>query len=376
MMKAGLIAMACFAGLGAFALRPGDPVEELKVKWIQGGPLAVLPPKNPDPKAPEYKAVVFLLTRSANRDETLNLLNYLRRTHAGAVRFAVVTPDREEDAAAMLKARPDFTLPVGVDGDRRITSQYMSGSLLFPMAFLFDREGEIVWNGEAVDLDEVLQACRSGSFNRKVQPKLAPLLDELQALLRDNNERRMESVVDSILALDPGNPAALRIRMFVLESNGRADEARKLIDAQIAAIPSRERLYFAALDLLSRHPVPGRLEALVGRYWESVGKNPAADNAMAWQLLNTMPGDPVALAAARRLAARAAAAPAGSIPERAALAATRALLEYRLGRPAEALKLQQESTALWKQAQLPEAEADSAAREAFYRTVLSLAAGA
>ena len=121
------IAMACLAGFSAFALRPGDPAEELMVKWIQGGPVAVLPSKNPDPEAPEYKAVVFLLTRAANRDETLNLLGYLNRIHAGKVRFAVVTPDRETDAAAMLRERPDFKLPVAVDTDRKITSQYMSG---------------------------------------------------------------------------------------------------------------------------------------------------------------------------------------------------------------------------------------------------------
>lgn len=369
------IAMACLTGFSAFALRPGDPAEELMVKWIQGGPVAVLPSKNPDPEAPEYKAVVFLLTRAANRDETLNLLGYLNRIHAGKVRFAVVTPDRETDAAAMLRERPDFKLPVAVDTDRKITSQYMSGNLLFPMAFLFDREGEIVWSGEAIDLDEVLRACRAGTFNRSVQPKLAPLLDELQTLLRDNDERRMKAVVDSILALDPGNAAALRIRLFVLESNGRIPEAEALVDAQIEAAPQLARLYFTALDLLIRHPAPERLGALTRRYLEAVRENPAADNLMAWRLLNGLPGDPVALTAAKRLTERAMGAPAGSAADQGALATTRALLEYRLGRPAEALKLQREATAHWKNSGTPGAEADSAAKEKFYRTVLSLAAG-
>lgn len=145
------IAMAClgrFQRICAASRRSGRRADG---QVDPGGPVAVLPSKNPDPEAPEYKAVVFLLTRAANRDETLNLLGYLNRIHAGKVRFAVVTPDRETDAAAMLRERPDFKLPVAVDTDRKITSQYMSGNLLFPMAFLFDREGEIVWSGEAIE---------------------------------------------------------------------------------------------------------------------------------------------------------------------------------------------------------------------------------
>ena len=210
------VLLLALSGAPLYALRPGDPAEELAVKWIRGVPLAVLPPAKEELKTGELKAVVFLLTRSANAPETLNLLNQLRRTYSGSVRFAVVTPDRETDAAAMLRERPDFKLPVAVDTDRKITSQYMSGNLLFPMAFLFDREGEIVWSGEAAYLGEALQKCLDGTLDRDAQRKLSPLLDELPTLLRGDNESRMRRLVDSIFRIEPGQPTALRIRF-----NGR-----------------------------------------------------------------------------------------------------------------------------------------------------------
>ena len=81
------VLLLALSGAPLYALRPGDPAEELAVKWIRGVPLAVLPPAKEELKTDELKAVVFLLTRSANAPETLTLLNRLRRTYAGSVRF-------------------------------------------------------------------------------------------------------------------------------------------------------------------------------------------------------------------------------------------------------------------------------------------------
>ena len=189
-----------------YALRPGDPAEELAVKWIRGVPLAVLPPAKEELKTDELKAVVFLLTRSANAPETLTLLNRLRRTYAGSVRFALVTPDREADAAQLLAAFPDFTLPFGIDEKRKLTAQYMNGSLLYPMAFVIDPDGKILWNGEAVDLGEMLEAWRTKQFDAALQRRISPQLDELQTLLRANNDRRMKQVTAAILRAIPAMP--------------------------------------------------------------------------------------------------------------------------------------------------------------------------
>ena len=177
----------------------------------RGVPLAVLPPAKKELKTDELKAVVFLLTRSANAAETLTLLNRLRRTYAGSVRFSVVTPDREPDAARLLAAFPEFSLPFGVDEKRTLTAKYMNGSLLYPMAFVIDPEGKVIWNGEAVDLGEMLEAWRTRRFDAALQRRISPQLDELQTLLRENNDRRMERLVASILKSDPGNAAALRL---------------------------------------------------------------------------------------------------------------------------------------------------------------------
>lgn len=358
-----------------YALRPGDPAEELNVKWIRGVPLAVLPPAKEELKTGELKAVVFLLTRSANAAETLTLLNRLRRTYAGSVRFAVVTPDREADAAQLLAAFPDFSLPFGIDEKRTLTAKYMNGSLLYPMAFVIDPEGNLLWNGEAVDLGEMLEAWRTKRFDAALQRRISPQLDELQTLLRENNDRRMAQLVASILKSDPGNAAALRLRSFVLENSGRAAEAWQLILSQIEKRPRLVRLYFSALDLAGRHPELGpRAAEIAERYSKAVNGDPDADNLMSYLLLNRRPEDPAALRAAQQLLRRAVASlPREASPAlRASVTTTRALLEWRLGRPETAWKLQQEATKFWHDAENPAAEKSSRERETLYRTVVEL----
>ncbi len=369
------VLLLALSGAPLYALRPGDPAEELAVKWIRGVPLAVLPPAKEELKTDELKAVVFLLTRSANAAETLTLLNRLRRTYAGSVRFAVVTPDREPDAARLLAAFPEFSLPFGVDEKRTLTAKYMNGSLLYPMAFVIDPEGKVIWNGEAVDLGEMLEAWRTRRFDAALQRRISPQLDELQTLLRANNDRRMKQVTAAILKSDPGNAAALRLRTFALENSGRAGEAWQLILSQIEKRPRLVRLYFSALDLAGRHPELGsRAAEIAERYSKAVNGDPDADNLMSYLLLNRRPEDPAALRAAQQLLRRAVASlPREASPAlRASVTTTRALLEWRLGRPETAWKLQQEATKFWHDAENPAAEKSSRERETLYRTVVEL----
>ena len=375
--KVLLFAAALLAAAETFALRPGDPVEELiGVNWVQGAPLAMLPPENPAPGDPEFKAVVFLLTRAQNTDGTLTLLNYLRRTFANKVRFAVVTPDSETDVKNLLKRHPDFTASFGVDTKRTLTPKYIGSSLLLPLAFVADKEGEIVWSGEAAYLGEALQKCLDGTLDRDAQRKLSPLLDELPTLLRGDNESRMRRLVDSIFRIEPGQPTALRIRLFVLESSNRAGEALDLVQSQIKLAPKVTRLYFEAMNLIARNPqLASRNEAVVNAYAAAVTDDPDADNQMAWMLLNRQPDDPDALKSAKMLTER-----ANSLLQndtqgalRGSCLNTQALLAYRLGKLEEANKLQAEAIRVFEAADLPGAASDAQRRLRYYETVLSLA---
>jgi len=373
------ILCAAVLGLAAslFALRPGDAAEELTgVKWMHGIPFAMLPPAKPQEGAPRYRAVVFLLTRGQTADDTLSLLNYLRRTFANKVRFAAVTPDSETDAKALLARRTDFDLALGIDTTRKVTPKYLGSSRMFPMAFLTDDSGKIIWSGEVVDLGETLRKCFDGSFDPSAQRKIAPLLDELQTLLSGDNETRMRRTVDAIFQLEPGQPSALRLRCFVLESSNRAPEALALIRSQIARAPKIPRLYIEALNLIARNPgLDAQTTPVIEAYAKAVTANPDSDNQLAWLLLTRREESPEALKSAKFLIGRAASQlkPDASGALRGSCLNTQALLAYRLGHVSEAARLQSEAAGAFRSAALTGAETEAKNRAEYYRTVLELA---
>lgn len=360
-----------------FALRPGDAAEELVgVRWVAGAPFTLRPPEKSQESDPEYRAVVFLLTRAQTAGDTLTLLNYLRRTFAGKVRFAAVTPDSEPDAKALLAAYPEFDLSFGVDSKRELTPKYLGALRILPTAFLVDKTGEIIWAGEAVDLGETLRKCLDGDFDRSAQRKIAPLLEELQSLLSGDSEAKMRRTADSIFRLEPGQPSALRIRCFVLESGGQADEALKLIRAQIARAPKLPRLYLEALNLIARNPtLDAETGAVVRSYQEAVREDPDFDNQIAWLLLNRREESAEALKNAAQLTARAVRQlkPGVSAALRGSCLNTQALLAYRLGKVEEAARLQEQAEKLFLAAGLSGAAKEAARRAGYYRTVLELA---
>ena len=362
-----LLAAVCVVPL--YALRPGDRALLLdKVRMVRGKGLDLSPLADKTAKV-ELRAVVFLLCRAMNSAATAAMLDDLERKYQGRLQTMIVTPDPTMDAEAFKVATSTLTVPLAVDVERKLTKEYMAGSLLYPMAFLVGRDGVIVWCGEAMDMAEKIRPALEGRLSIKTEAKIAEAVAELQQLLRDNSDTRMRKTAERIFALEPGNAAAMRIRLFALENSGRVDEARKLIDEQLKAAPKLVRLYFTAVDFAARYDYSdAELERIVSAFTRNI-TDPEVRVRMAWMLLERFPYHPSALRAA-------AATLRQKLPEgvvaRANAAAGRALLEYRLGNVDEALRYQREAVRLLNQAGT-EAELNGAKRrEAYFRAVLEM----
>jgi len=334
-----------------FALRSGDKMQRLAdIKWLRGtAPAAAVRDEAGHEK---YRILVFLLTHTPNSPDMLMLLDGLsRRSDVAGV--AVITPDPVNDAEALLARLPRLGISFGADRERKTTSAYMAGSILYPMAFVVDSRDRIVWNGEVVDLPEFLDSPEKVRDDASRQGKIAKKIDELQALMRDNESRKMRLLAEEIFSLDPGNAAALRMILFVFENSGRISEAWRIVSGQLAAAPEKARIHYAALDLVSRHPELRReLPGLIERFCKSV-KTPDAYDIMVWTLLDRFTFDQAALTGAVRLyEAGSRLAPAGSRSPASAAGhcAAGALLAARLGNFARAVELQREAARRWRAA--------------------------
>lgn len=255
-MKRYLVFLAFVMVLPLAALRPGDRVAEpaSRVKWLNCTPFKLGPLSGEEKNLlPPYRALVFMFTRSDSSDRLIRILEHTRLANRGKLLVAVVTPDAEYDAKLFMKRHPDVRVRMIIDSERKVTPLFMAGSMLYPMAFLYDADGKILWSGEAVDLPEMMESAVNGRIDAARQRKIALLLDEMQQRMRTGEERPLRQTAEKIFSLDPANPSALRMRLFSLENQGNISGAWELVNARIKAAPGKLRLYYTAIDLMRRH---------------------------------------------------------------------------------------------------------------------------
>ena len=298
MKRLFLLILLVSGALDLAALRTGDKAVELpRLKFINGVQTPVALPL----KQNVLRVITFVLTRARGAEGTVGMLTALDRMYRGRVRQIVVTPDPESDALSLRGALRNSGVAFGLDSSRRITLQYMGGSLLYPKSFVIDPEGVIIWSGETVDLGEMLQDYFAGTFDRKAAEKTAPMLEELQTLLRESSEPRMRALVNKIFELSPAHPGALRIRLFSLENSGRIPQAWELLEERLKAAPGTGRLYFTAIDFISRYAYfRPRLGGVLKNFAARI-RDPQLRCAMAWELLQRFQYDLTALEYACRL---------------------------------------------------------------------------
>ena len=333
------------------ALRCGDNIVELSgIKWLRGTPQTLTLRHNKEGRR-EYRIVVFMLTNTANSLQTLRVLNQLAQRYADMVQISVITPDPEQDANNLLGRVHTPYLSFGVDSRRQLTFRYMGGSMLFPMAFVAGQMRTIEWSGEAIDLPELLEETEKKPIDTDKYEKLSPLLDELQMLIQSRDNRKMRLTASRIFRLDPGNAAALRMRLFYLENTSRSKEAWETLNEQLAAVPGKARLYHTAIDMISRYPqLAGELAAVTENFLRNIN-DPDSCDYMTWLLLDRFRFNSDALKAAVKIYEKSRLQSKQQKRSPASCAGhftTGALLAAKLGDFTKAIELQQKSTDIWK----------------------------
>lgn len=362
-----LLIAVCAANL--FAVRPGDKAAAFgNVKWIRGQGFDVAEAvRLPKGKSKHLRMAVFLLCRASASEETVRMLDSLQAKNPD-LQIAILTPDPVADVQELLKDMPASGAAFGIDVERKTTPAYMAGNLLFPMAFLIDEKGMVVWCGEAVDAPEAVEKFFTSGLDSSTQREIASGIDNLQMLIRGGSEREMSHCVNDILSLEPGHPGALRIRVFVLEQSNRFHEAWALLLQEIDKSPKLTRLYVSAFDLIRRHKeLDDKLPLLMEKFSLGVTKNEHL-NAMAWGLLNSFDFNITALEYAKKFHAQASA----QLKDSAPLEMTAALLNYRLGNLDKAISHQDQASEILEKSGDASGAADSRKRAEFFRNTKKL----
>lgn len=357
----------------ARALRSGDDAAELKVDFVANGPVALTPPSVDKRYADRLKVLVIFRTEGASSQDLLQMLQELRLRYP-RVTFVALTSDPRELAMRFYERMPNPDFTTAVDTDGKDVRQYMAGSMIYPAAFVIDYRGRIIWNGEAIDLPEMLEEFYTGKFDEDKAAKVSPLLDDLQSRMRSGEDRMADFAVRKVLAVDPANSAALRLRLFMLENSNRVTAAWNLLADQLRANPKERKFYLMQLDLALRHAqFAPQIGALTQLYLKHIAADPASDAALAWILLTRAPFDSMALSVSGTLVNRALAAEEKGEPTLATAEVWNcaALYASRIGKLTLACEYQKKTIALLKKL-APHRAAAAQEQLKYYETAVSL----
>ena len=361
------------------ALLPGETsVEpEPKLEWVNCSPMPlgkISPERHPN--VPALRGVVFLYTRADDSDALVSLLENARRSFAGKVLIAIITPDDMADARELQQRHADSRLRLAVDLERKITPQFMrGGSMILPCGFLLDADGKTLWRGEAADLPEAADLALAGKLDVEVQKRAAPLVEQTQRALREGSMPRLLRAAEQLLAVDPGHPAALRMAVFAAESMRNSRQAWEITTRQRQKASHLARLRFTALELILHHPelrdqLPGLIEEF--RVMECPAR---LKYAFADALLRNFPYESAAVLGAGRILRSAPLGVRAAPEEMAMVLALKARLAYALGDLPGAEEFQRESVQLYRRSEDGPGRAEAERMLAFFRALRQETAG-
>jgi len=332
----------------AFALRTGDRATEVQGTFVRGFSFRFVPINSEQRKNGKIKVLICFNAWLESSREFVPLISQLAQKYEKTVKFMMATSDGRPDTERFAKDFPD--LKVSIAGSAKTSvDQYMSGSMLYPKAFVIDKAGTIVWDGEVIDLVEALERITSGKFDLEKNKKLSKLVDELQTAMRSGDEQTGSRAAEEILKIEPGHSAAIRLRTFMLESINRNKDAYLLLEQQKKLLPKSNKIHLYMLDFVLRHEEFGDCCTMVLRGLDGSDAQRPQKMMMLWRALLARPLDPVLLSyGCESTAAYVQADAASAFPkeERRLLLTLRALLAYRTGNLAQAVNFQTQAIAI------------------------------
>ncbi|MBR7121722.1 MAG: hypothetical protein IKC94_05730 [Lentisphaeria bacterium] len=375
MIKKLLLTGLCTAVTMLHAVLPGDNPGEAasQLRWIDCSPMplgAVKPELQQN--IPELRAIVFMLTGSRDTANTVSMLESLRKQYAGKVLFCAITPDSISEAEALRRNFPDIRFRLAVDTDRKLTPEYMRATaMIFPMAFLMDKGGMILWRGEAVDLPEAIGVHYSGKLDTPLQRRIAPLIYTMQQNMRSGNMARTIDSACAVLDADPGNAQAMRMAIFAMENLNRIQDAWELVLSFIGHLPENPLFHFTALDLAMRYPqLRNALPELI-QHFASQDFPVDIRCAYAGNLLDNFRFESAAVLGAKTIIAGTPMPVNATALQLADILMVRARLHYALGNLRAAESDVSEALQYFRHAQLPGGIARAEKQLAYFRALLA-----
>lgn len=279
------------------AVKVGKEVPPLKLREVVNGYTASFSPialESGEKRSENFKSLtglIFFGTWSQSADVTMPALAELQSEFQNrGLRLIAISPEKKAAVKAFLKRHPEINFAVGVDKDEETLKNYFGIDVTLPTCLLVDDDEKIIWIGDIVDLPVVVRSVYRGKFDMVQQKAVTQLTAQMRSALRAGKNTSALELARQINKRDPGNPAAMRLVLFILESGGQFQQALDYLEQTCKSVPDSVDATFAFLQFLQRHPeYEKNIVPVAERAFTAFKKNPRDLNNLAWLLMDLFP---------------------------------------------------------------------------------------
>jgi thiol-disulfide isomerase/thioredoxin len=216
----GLISLLCMVAVSAINI--GDVGPSLEgTQWLKG-------------TAPVFKnqvtVVEFWRPSCGNCKAQIPHLTSLQKKYGNRISIVALSKEPLDTIEEFIKTNGDqmgFTIGKIT---REIGDPYMTGISGVPYAYLFNRDGVVVWKGHPSGIDEILERAVEGNIDINHLKNIAQLEASLEEALKTNDPDTIAPINQRLLAADPANEQALDVGMRIARYNSEPAMVREMFD--------------------------------------------------------------------------------------------------------------------------------------------------
>ena len=220
LLAAVLCAVAVFP---VHTLDLGDSAPEIAAEsWVTGEPV--------DPTKPDGNTIYLVEVWSVTCPpcvRSIPIMNDIQKRYADkGLKIVSFTSDTLDEVKEFLSEHPmEYSSFIDKDGTSTINYMAADNRTTIPHAFLFDKEGALVWIGNPLDnLEKRIQQVISGELNRERAVALREANQTFQDAIRSDDVVNIIASLKKLQELEPENPQHYRIHYGILAEYGAGDE--------------------------------------------------------------------------------------------------------------------------------------------------------
>lgn len=233
-MKKFIVALAALAilALPVRALDLGDQTPAIAVDaWITGTPAD---PVKTDGKT--FYLVEVWSTTCPPCVRTIPMLNELQKRYADqGLKIVSFTSDPVDEVKKFLEEHPmEYSSFIDKDGATTVNYMAADNRNTIPHAFLFDRSGALVWEGNPLDnLESRIKQVIDGTLTKEKAVTVRDARAKLQTAFEAQKVEDMLAALTELETLEPDNSQYYQVHYRILTELGAGseDDVRKLLVA-------------------------------------------------------------------------------------------------------------------------------------------------